>query len=109
MVVIRVPRSIKIGGHNIRIVYNRDLAASGERARIDWNRLVISVHPDKAASVKGQGLLHEFVHGVDTIYLNRQIEREEIIDPLAEGLWQILEQLGVEFVWDDIDDETRRE
>lgn len=106
---IKIPPELKIGGHTFKIVNNSDLDSDGLRARIDFKRLVISIHPHKKSSVKAQGFIHEIMHSIDYIYLNRRIDNDDIIEPLAEGLWQLLEQLGIEFDFGALEDESRKE
>ena len=105
--VIVIPKEIKIGGHTFRIMLDRGLVADGIRAHIDFKRLVIGINPDKKDSIKAEALLHEFFHGVNLIYLNNRIDSDDEIEPLAEGVFQILDQLGMEFDWSGLPDETR--
>lgn len=109
MYSIKVPSELKIGGHTFKVVNNSDLDADGNRATINFKYLVISIHPHKKSSIKAQGFIHEIMHGIDLIYLNRQIDSDNIIEPLAEGLWQILDQLGIELDFGALEDETRKE
>ena len=109
MYSIKVPPELKFGGHTFKVVNNSDLDANGIRACINYNRLVISIHPDKLESVKAQAFIHEALHAIDLIYLNRQIDNENIIEPLAEGIWQILDQLGIELDFGALEDESRKE
>jgi len=53
-----------------------------------------------------EGFIHEILHAVNQVYLNAQIEQEDTIEPLAEGIWQVLEQLGIQFDFSGIKDET---
>ena len=108
MYSIKVPSELKVGGHTFRVVTNSDLSSDGIRAHIDYKRLVISIHPNKPDSAKSQAFIHEAIHSIDLIYLNRQIDNENIVEPLAEGLWQILEQLGIQFDFGALEDETRK-
>ena len=105
---IKIPSFLKIGGHNFRVVLDDTSEGFGRRAEIDYKRLEIRIVPNKHHSVKSQGLIHELVHAIDEIYLNRQIETENIIEPLAEGIWQFLEQLGIEFNFDELTDESKQ-
>ena len=54
-------------------------------------------------------IFYSLHYGVDLIYLNRQLDNENIIEPLAEGLWQVLEQLGIEFDFSDLEDKSHKE
>lgn len=106
---IKIRKELKFGGHTFRIVKDRGLDSDGIRAAIDFKRLVISINPDKKPSVRAQGLIHEIIHGVDEIYLNRQLGSDNIVEPLAEGIWQVLDQLGIAFDFVEVEDETRKE
>lgn len=107
MVTIKIPAKIQVGGHYFNIVHNSDIDAGGDRAKIDFKRLVISLHPEKHPTIKGQSLIHEFLHAVIEIYLNGQIQSEDMVEPLSEGLWQIFQQLEIEFDYSNLTDETR--
>ena len=109
MTKIIVPSEIKVGGHIFRIVANRNLDANGKRAEIDFKRLVISLNTEKKYSIVQEGFIHEILHAVNQIFLNAQIESEDIIEPMAEGIWQVLEQLSIEFDFVNITDETPRD
>ncbi len=78
------------------LVCDNGIDGFGRRADIDYKRLTIHINPEKRLSVKCEGLLHELLHAISTIYANDQLEENEI-ESLAEGLWQVFEQLGVIF------------
>jgi len=104
---IKIPQEIKVGGHAFKVVLDNIGEGYGRRADIDYKRLVISIVPDKVYSVKNEGFIHEILHAIDTVYLSRKIDSEDIIEPLAEGLWQVFEQLGIEFDFSGLENTSR--
>ncbi len=108
MYSIKIPDKIQIGGHYFSVVVDEGLSSDGNRAKVDYRRLVISIHPNRKDSIKSEAIIHEVLHAINTVYLNNQIDSEDIIEPLAEGLWQVFEQLGIEFDFGALPDETKK-
>jgi len=101
--LIKVPNKLFIAGHLFTIEQDVDnLDIDGQRARIDYKRLRILLNLQKKESVLSEGFIHEILHGIDEVYLNSQIDNENIIEPFAEGIWQVLQQLGIQFDLTDI-------
>ena len=97
------PVSLKIGGHEYKVLYpyhfkeREDIAAQCDKAlgeiRINDIDLGGNKKPESNIMVS---FLHEIIHAVDKIYCNCQIDRlggeasEKIVEGLSEGLYQVL-------------------
>jgi len=55
-------------------------------------------------SGRTETLLHELIHCVNKVYLNGNLG-EDVVSALAEGLNQVLPQLGIEFDWSELESE----
>lgn len=103
MAKIKVPDSIKIGGHKYRIILDGgkrliDEAINGE---INHRKQQIRINTTRPDSQKQEALIHEILHGVSKIYGDSD-EDEKAITHLAEGLNQVFGELGIGFKWRDI-------
>lgn len=101
MYEINIPASIKIGGFDYRIEksesHNKELQEDNcwgehsEKQRRIWF--------DSSASPQqiSQTFIHEIIHAVDAVYQGRKLT-EDSIHAVANGLLQVLEQLGIRFI-----------
>ena len=102
MYEVKIPDSIKIGGFDYTVRHTKESDKELEDADM-WGshserQRRIDLRTDCLPQQKSASFIHECLHAIDTIYLNRQIGDEKIIRGLGSGLLQILEQLGVRFV-----------
>jgi hypothetical protein len=101
MIEIVIPKKIRVGGLNYNIEVNDATAkemessslygqCSGTLQRIRlWSRAT----PQKVSGT----FIHEVLHAIDDVYDNSEItEKQNTV--LANGLLQIMEQLGIRFV-----------
>ncbi len=95
---IEVPKTIKVGGHTIRIeivdsidkgdlaghyIYNADKIILARRVKVE--KVLIEASAQSMIAV----LYHEVLHAIDFIY-NSGILAEDVIDRLSEGWYQVI-------------------
>ena len=101
MYEIKIPASIKIGGfdylvevseyHTTELRDNSNWGEHSERQRR------IRFDPTALPQQISQTFIHEIVHAVDAVYQGRKLT-EDSTHAMANGLLQVLEQLGIRFV-----------
>jgi hypothetical protein len=98
---IMLPASIKVGGLDYTVQYSpeMDKELRGGECFGDHNYWLqrIRLRMDLQPQGLTQSFIHEILHAVDAVYLNKQLS-ENTIDPIAQGLTQVFEQLGIRFV-----------
>jgi len=99
--LIKVPRTIRIGGHQYTIVFSQGVSDAGDYGRVNHRTLTIELAPERPMSQKAASLIHEILHIINNVYNNRHCEEDDL-DALAEGFNQVLEALGIELDWGDI-------
>ncbi|MBU2052428.1 hypothetical protein KKH13_04465 [Patescibacteria group bacterium] len=97
---IEIPDTVKIGGFDFKVV--QDEATNVElRANSCWGdysaplkriRLQTDTLPQECSHV----FLHEVIHAINGVYLSYSLQEAEITG-LSNGLFQVLDQLGVRF------------
>ena len=101
--VMRIPKSVKVAGHNYRVEYpyvfrKQDLAAE---ANHDKGRIRVSDRSKfgkKSQSEIDETFLHEIIHAVSCRYLPRSLElRESQVSQLSQGLYQVLRDNRLRF------------
>lgn len=105
MIEIPVPALIKIGGIDYSVESNSqkdmildDAACNGIHSERMRNISVLSTLRPQEFS---RCLIHEVIHGINAVYLHRVLD-EQTVDALSHGLLQVLEQLGVRFVYPEV-------
>lgn len=101
MILIKIPKRIKVGGHIYRIKTDRGTQKRLEAAKLfgQWDslnqeiRLYLTSTPDRLSHT----FIHETLHAIDDVYCNSHLSEDDI-DALCAGLHQVLEQLKVRFV-----------
>ena len=99
-----IPKTLKIGGHNFKIrypyIFDKDNLTGQycpETDEIKIKQLTLSGEA-QAKSSQYICFLHEILHAINDIYcmnqLGRECNTEEIIDALAEGMYQVLVDNG---------------
>ena len=103
MPVIKVPPQIMVGAHPYRIVLrNSDrLTDEGVFGEVNHRTQTIEIRADRPPSQCLVSLLHEFIHTSANVFSKDGLE-EKFIDPIAQGLGQILSQLGIELDWTEV-------
>jgi len=98
MIEIKIPESIKIGGHTYLINWEPMLhRTEGRQGRICFPSqditLLTELHPD----AEMESFIHEVLHGIDNVYLNDHLSEDDISN-MSEGLSQVLIEMGIRFV-----------
>ena len=83
--------TIQLGGHTIEIELVDGLLDDNGNALLGHyrereGRILIN---SQSGSLKGQTLVHEITHAVDTVFNNGQLS-EETVDAMAQGFYQLL-------------------
>lgn len=83
---MNIPKKLKIGGHQFRVelVEGNNLDEDNTCGKCDKNKNTILISKSLSQSQKEVTLFHEIIHAV-----NGELE-EEIVDSLAEQLYQVL-------------------
>lgn len=100
---VKIPERIKIGGHWIRIFYEDKIFDNhGKYGQSRFLECEIALQDrDMDYSMKTHCLFHELIHFIDKIYNNYSLD-EPTTDALAEGIFALLVDMGVEFDWSGI-------
>lgn len=93
---MRIPKQLKVGGHWYKIIYPYSFRERTDRmGHCDYamQEIVISESDNNGVKVPQsktkETFLHEILHAVDWVY-NADSLKEEDIDRMAEGLYQVL-------------------
>ena len=99
---IRIPKQIKIGTHTYKVIYDRSIRTDDDRiGECNHRTQTIEIEPNLPPSRQDQTFLHEVGHLIRKVYVMQ--EDEDNIDRTAQGFADLLfNNLGIEFVWDDI-------
>uniref|UniRef100_A0A6M3LRK1 SprT-like domain-containing protein n=1 Tax=viral metagenome TaxID=1070528 RepID=A0A6M3LRK1_9ZZZZ len=100
MIEVQIPASIKVGGfdYNIKIDVKTDEELKGHGWRgsqCEYSRdieIMSTLRPQEFSSIA----IHELLHAVSLVYGVDLCEHDNGV--LANGLHQVMEQLGVRFV-----------
>ena len=95
---MKIPESIKVGGHTYRVLFRDDLwLEEGNVGQARHNtRQIIEIDPKLDPEQIGCTLWHEIIHTINRIYNNNQLGERDI-DAVAEGLFQVLSDMGITF------------
>ncbi len=101
MIEIEVPDRLQIGGFWYNVVCSPEedacLKERGWWGRYDEASLVCSVRSDANDQQMGKTLIEEISHAIEVVYAGKQLDHADLKD-LAQGWFQVLEQLGVRLV-----------
>lgn len=101
---IRVPRRIKIGGfdykinQSIRISKELDSAAMWGRHLGALREIQLASDGNVSPQQYSQTFIHELIHAISSIYCEDRQLAEADVAAVSNGLYQVLEQLGVRFI-----------
>ena len=97
---IKIPDSVKVGGHKYRIILDNSkrLIDESTYGEVNHRKQEIRITANRPASQRREALLHEFLHCIDKVY-NRESIEEKVVTHLAEGLNQVFDELGIDFNW----------
>lgn len=98
---VKIPKRLKMGGHNYSILQSKRTTDSLEDISY-WGRHShrfrhLELNNTASSEQLSETFIHETLHAIDNVYLNDSLEEKQIAN-LSEGLFQVLEQLGVRFV-----------
>jgi len=100
LVKIILPAAIKIGGLNYKIEMNevadRELDARREYGAACSMLKRIRVRSNMDDQQFNLTFLHELVHVIDDVYVGDELSERQI-GRIANGLYQVFEQLGISF------------
>lgn len=95
---MKIPKSIKVGGHTYEIVFNDNLWMNegniGQSHHNTRQRIEIEpkLHPDQI----GCTFLHEVTHAINRVYNNNQLGESDV-NAISEGIFQVLSDIGIKF------------
>jgi len=101
---VKITSPIQVGGHWYKIIRDGKIDDFGHLGDINYRTQTITIDPNKPTSQQEESLIHELHHLVNQVYCNGRLEESDV-DPLSEGIYQALKQLGIEFDWSDIETE----
>ena len=104
---MRIPRRIIVGGHEIEVKRSKRIQSTDEdapetrigEARDSEKDILLATHScfgKLSESYMAQTFLHEIMHHVASIYLQRAVS-EKVIGGLSEGLFQVLRTNKLDF------------
>ena len=101
MIEISVPETIKVGGIDYEIRIDAETAKYLRHERLngesDHNDSIIRLDDDRPPQVFSRLFLHEVLHAIGEVYDRDRLEERDV-QVVAQGLLQVMEQLGVRFV-----------
>lgn len=101
MTEVKLPSSIKVGGIDFSIErspeHNKELHALNLWGECSPPLQRIRLASDTLPQIFGEVAIHEILHAIDHIYVGKELTERQI-EALAQGLFQVMEQLGVRFV-----------
>ena len=94
---MKIPKTIKVGGHTYEVVIDEHLWHNENlHGQVDYNNQVITLdtygHPQQLSAT----FIHEVLHAIDRYFNNKALTEDEI-DSMAEGLFQVLSDMGITF------------
>ena len=88
---MNIPKKIKVGGHDIKVVYPHYFSDQSDLKDGVYNSDVNTIY----LAHKGDGsrvvltLIHEVLHAIDEMYNSEGLTEEQVLR-LSEGLYQVL-------------------
>lgn len=105
MITLNIPKTLQVGGHTYSIALKDGLADDNERGLVNHRLQRIEINPQRPDSQKSEALIHETLHIINLVYANGHLG-EDGLSALSEGLFQLLQQLGIVFDWGSIPNEV---
>ena len=94
---MKIPEKIRVGGHIYTIEYSKDLVRDDNRlGQVCWQKMLVLLEENQAWSSLVVSFLHETLHLIDKHYNNKALTEDEV-DSIAEGLFQVLSDMGITF------------
>ena len=100
---IRIPKEIEVGGYAFEVRCDEEttqhLIAAGHDGEHSYARKILRFRNDLPQQEITNLFLHEILHAIDGQYCASELEEKDILR-LANGLHQVLKQLGISFELD---------
>ena len=94
---MKIPKSIKVGGHTYQIEYVNDLVRDDNQLGVMcWQLGKLRLEARQSGNFIASTFLHEILHAIDRHYNSRRLSEEDT-DRLSEGLFQVLSDMGITF------------
>ena len=98
---MEIPESIKVGGHTYQVIVRLGVwREAGNHGESLHNLQEIRLEKLQSPEMLESAFIHEILHCVDRVYNNHNLA-EETVDALAEGLYQVLSDMGITFTKSD--------
>ena len=98
---VKIPKKLKVAGHSYKVCRNpqltKELESEGYRGSHSDFLRVIEMRDDLSDEETSCTFVHECIHACDVVFCCAHLSESDI-KGMANGLHQILEQLGVRFV-----------
>lgn len=90
---MKIPKQIQIAGKIYEIVYDENIYTEEHRnGEITYNNQKIKLYKNATKQTQEETFCHELVHGIFNVF-NIEINREDVVIPFGELLYQVLKQL----------------
>ena len=94
---MKIPKSIKVGGHTYEVKLRHNLVRdTGDRGCVTWRTQLIEIDDNMVPSITATTFIHEVIHVADKHFNNDEL-CENATNALAEGLNQVLSDMGITF------------
>ena len=99
---VTIPNIVKIAGFNYRVTIggnrnNSELGAEGVWGIHSEHLREIRISSRITKQDISCAFLHEVVHGINSAFCNNSLEESQVRG-ISNGLFQVLEQLGIHFI-----------
>lgn len=84
---MKIPKSLKIGGHVFKIEMKKELNNMGS---CDTSKNLIVIDADMPQDQKEATLIHEMLHAMNTTFDGGHPYTHALLDSLAEQIYQVL-------------------
>lgn len=100
---IKIPKQIKIAGRTYTIKFSKNIIRDdGDRGTVCYGTQIIELYDRLEKEQLAVTFLHEYIHAVEQHLCGREIISEATTCGLSEGIYQLLDNFGIEFSWEDI-------
>lgn len=101
MIEIKLPKKIKVGGYDYSVILsvrgNNEVRSSNRIGETSHYSQKITIETDLTEQKFSETFIHEVIHSVDVIYSDSSLSESQV-SQISNGLFQVLEQLGIRFV-----------
>lgn len=94
---MKIPKSIRVGGFTYKVEFTDNLWRSdGYKGCVCWHTRTITLDVNNDAQEQGYNFLHEVTHAVDKHFNQDGLDEKEV-SAIANGLYQVLSDMGITF------------